>query len=287
MRWTNLVLAMVVAGVLAGSVPGLALARDEARLFGEYRRELEDRFTNRVGMEFIYVRPGSFLMGSQDDLAHPDEQPVHEVTIPQGFYLGTTEVTQSQWEAVMGYNNSLFQDPTRPVEKVAWLEVVQFIRKLNEMEGTDRYALPTEAEWEYACRAGSTSPWYWGEAPDPRFAWNRDNAEGTTHPVATRLPNAWGLYDMAGNVSEWCADLFDNYPGSPLDPPAVDEHPAYVTRGGSWASRAEDLRSANRSRLWHHYRLSLTGFRVKARALETDAAPTGSVAGAGARAGGR
>ncbi|RCK79898.1 MAG: hypothetical protein OZSIB_3767 [Candidatus Ozemobacter sibiricus] len=284
-RLFRFVILVGVVATVGGALPLAAGERHEAALVEQYRRDLEDRFTNSIGMEFRYIRPGSFQMGSVDALAHPDEQPVHEVTIPQGFYLGVTEVTQAQWEAVMGYNPSLFKDPDRPVEKVAWLEVVQFIERLNEKEGTDRYALPTEAEWEYACRAGSTSPWFWGDAPDPRFAWNRDNAGGTTQPVATRLPNAWGLYDMAGNVSEWCADLYANYPGSPLEPPAVDEHPAYVTRGGSWASRVEDLRSANRSRLWHHYRLSLTGFRVKARALEAAPPSTGSAgeAGPGAR----
>ncbi|NLI78630.1 MAG: formylglycine-generating enzyme family protein [Candidatus Riflebacteria bacterium] len=255
-------LGLVVAGGAVAAPP-----TDDRALVEEYRRDLEDRFTNTVGMEFVYLRPGRFVMGSAGEGAEPDEQPAHEVTVGRGFYLGVTEVTQAQFTAVMGYNPSLFQDPDRPVEKVAWLEAAEFVRKLNEKEGTTRYALPTEIEWEYACRAGADTAWYWGDAFDDRFAWGRANAEGQTHPVATRLPNAWGLHDMAGNVSEWCADLYGLYPGSSMEPPAVDEHPTYVTRGGSWASREPDLRCANRSRLWHHYRLSLTGFRVKALPL--------------------
>jgi formylglycine-generating enzyme required for sulfatase activity len=230
-----------------------------------YLKELRADFTNSVGMKFLLIEPGSFLQGSDEPPAGTDEGPPHEVTIRDGFYLGETEVTQAQWQAVMGYNNSLFQDPNRPVEKVAWLEVQQFLRTLNDREGTDKYVLPTESEWEYACRAGTTSPYFWGTAEAIDHAWFRDNSEERTHPVASRQPNALGFYDMAGNVSEWCQDLYAHYPGSPLDPPAVDDNPTYITRGGSWASRGDDLRSPNRSRLWHHFRLSMVGFRVKAR----------------------
>ena len=230
-----------------------------------YLRELRGEFTNSIGMTFRYVRPGSFLMGSDGSEGQADEAPVHVVSIPSGFSLGTCEVTQRQWEAVMGYNPSLFKQPDHPVEKVAWIEVQTFLRKLNELEGTDRYCLPTEAEWEYACRAGTTSPFYWGAEFDPDCAWCRENSDGTTHPVGSAKPNDWGFYDMAGNVSEWCADIYANYPGSSLPPAAVDDHPAPVVRGGSWNASPASLRSANRSRLWEKYRLSYTGFRVKAK----------------------
>ncbi len=228
-----------------------------------YLQELRDGFTNSVGMEFVSINPGSFFMGC--DTADADEAPRHRVEIPEGFFLGATEVTQAQWEKVMGYNPSLFKDPDRPVEKVAWIEVVSFVRRLNVLENTDRYSLPTEAEWEYACRAGGDSAYYWGDEIDGRFAWYRDNAGGQTHRVKELPPNAWGLYDMAGNVSEWVLDIYAPYPGSSLELPAQDEHPTPVTRGGSWNSHGRDLRSSNRSRLWEHYRLAYTGFRIKAR----------------------
>lgn len=232
-----------------------------------YLAELRDSFINSIGMRFVAIPAGSFAMGAPvtDPQAAADEQPRHTVTIAEPFYMGACEVTQAQWQAVMGENHSYFTGDNLPVEKVAWLEVQTFVQKLNARENTDRYALPTEAEWEYACRAGSNTRYYWGDEFVSTAAWNRNSSEGKTHPVGSLAPNAWGLYDMCGNVSEWVADIYAPYPGSEMAPPATDDRPTPVTRGGSWASHDEDLRSSNRSRLWEHYRLSLTGFRIKAK----------------------
>ncbi len=262
MKLSMTVLIFLLAVLAVSAAPLPAASVDEHT--DSYLRELRDEFTNSVGIRFVYIQPGSFVMGCESEKADPDEAPAHKVDFEEGFYMGVMEVTQEQWQKVMGYNDSLFKDPARPVEKVAWLEAKHFVATLNDREGTDRYSLPTEAEWEYACRAGSDSDYYWGNDVNGDFAWYRDNSDDMTRPAGTSRPNAWGLYDMSGNVAEWCLDVYANYPGSPLDPPSVDERPTPVVRGGSWASRADSLRSSNRSRLWDHYKLSSVGFRIKA-----------------------
>lgn len=216
-----------------------------------------------LGIELVFIPAGDFIMGSDGNLASHDEYPPHKVTISSGFYMARTEITQEQWFAVMGDCHSQFIGLDLPVEKVAWLEIVEFLRRLNAREdAVGVFALPTEQEWEYACRGGSTSEFWWGNGPAEGHCWNRETAGDRTRPVGKTRPNGFGLYDMAGNVSEWCADAFSGYPGSDYEP-VQDENPTYVTRGGHWNSRTEDCRSANRSRLWHHYRLAYTGFRVK------------------------
>ena len=153
-------------------------------------------------------------MGS--DKGNDDEKPMHEVRISKPFYLGKYEVTQGQWQAVMGNNPSRFKgDPNRPVEQVAWEDVQAFMRKLNAIEGGTTYRLPTEAEWEYAARAGTTTAYSFGD--DPRllgeYAWYSENAKGKTHPVGQKKSNAWGLHDMHGNVWEWVQDWYSKpYP---------------------------------------------------------------------------
>ncbi len=189
-------------------------------------------FTNSVGMKFVWIEPGSFQMGSES--GDPDERPVHAVTLSKGFYLQGTEVTQRQWKAVMGSNPSHFKGPDRPVENVSWEEAQEFLRRLNEKEKDGRYRLPTEAEWEYACRAG-------GQEPDlaanlDAVAWGRWNSSGETHGVALKKPNAWGLFDMRGNVWEWVQDWYRGAysAGRQVDPRGPDSGVFRVVRGGSW-----------------------------------------------------
>ena len=156
---------------------------------------------NSIGMELVRMPAGEFMMGSDAD--RPDEKPLHKVTISQPFYLGKYEVTQAQWQEVMGTNPSHFKgDPNRPVERVSWKMVQEFISKLNAREGHTLYRLPTEAEWEYAARAGSTTKYYFGDddALLEQYAWYNKNDKGATHPVGQLKPNAWDLYDMMGNV---------------------------------------------------------------------------------------
>jgi formylglycine-generating enzyme required for sulfatase activity len=177
-----------------------------------------------------------------------DERPVHQVTINYSFYMGKYEVTLTQWQAVLGNNPSEFKDcGTCPV-LVTFDEAQDFINKLNETSARFKYRLPTEAEWEYACRAGTTADYYAADVDD--IGWYVGNSGSKTHPVGGKQPNALGLYDMSGNVWEWCRDWYhDSYNGAPTDGTAwlrVD-HAFLVLRGGSSISQAADLRSANRS----------------------------------------
>jgi len=204
-----------------------------------------------VKMEFVLIGPGSFIMGSDENTGDGDESPQHKVTISQPFYLGKYEVTQEQWEAVVGGHPSKFKGPTRPVDTVSWNDCQQFLAKLQEKTGR-RFALPTEAQWEFACRAGTTTLWNFGHTPEPAtdYAWIGVNAGGTTHPVGEKKPNPWGLYDMNGNVGEWCADWYakHSYDGGevtdPLGPAAGD---ARILRGGAWGDQPDNARSASRN----------------------------------------
>ena len=181
-----------------------------------------------------------------------DERPVHTVRISKPFYLGIHEVTQGQWETVMGNNPSQFKgDANRPVETVSWEEVQKFIDKLNTREGGTKYRLPTEAEWEYAARAGSTTAYSFGDDSSQlgKYAWCGDNAGNTTYPVGKLQPNAWGLYDMHGNVWEWVQDWYGKYAAETVtDPQGPASGSARVIRGGSWSNGAGNCRSAYRYR---------------------------------------
>ncbi|MGO8689931.1 MAG: SUMF1/EgtB/PvdO family nonheme iron enzyme [Thermoguttaceae bacterium] len=212
-----------------------------------------------VKLELVRIPAGEFLMGSpkSDNNALGDEKPQHRVQITRPFYLGKYLVTQEQWQAVMGSNPSGFKGPKNPVENVSWDDCQEFLGKLRKKFGAGRgkFQLPTEAQWEYACRAGSTTRWCCGdsEAALGDYAWYNKNAKSRTHPVGEKKPNAWGLYDMHGNVWEWCQDLYggDYYGSSPTKDPAGPTQGAYgsyrVDRGGSWDLDAKDCRSANRS----------------------------------------
>ncbi len=252
---------------------------------------------NRIGMQFLLIPVGAFLMGSSEagvDVAFADakrtnsgakrewfngETPQHQVTIKEGFYIGKFEVTQSQWRALMGNNPSHFRDcASCPVEQVSWYDAQEFIRKLNEMSDGYIYSLPSEAEWEYACRAGTTMAFAFGDSlSSSQVNFNGEHPYGNapegawvkkTTPVGSYQPNAWGLYDMHGNVYEWVEDIWaDSYNGLSVDGSANANNgdPRYrVLRGGSWTNHAKYCRSAYRNRVAPDYRSLDSGFRVVA-----------------------
>jgi formylglycine-generating enzyme required for sulfatase activity len=220
--------------------------------------------TNSIDMEFELIQPGEFQMGAPD--GDKDEQPVHTVRISKPFYLGKYEVTQAQWQAVMGNNPSAFTgDPTRPVENVSWEDVQEFIRRLNTKEGGATYRLPTEAEWEYAARAGTTTAYSFGNDKSQlsQYAWYEDTSGRQTHPVGKLKPNAWGLYDMHGNVWEWVQDWYGPYAaGAAVDPAGPSSGSSRVYRGGSWRSGAGRCRSACRGYWPPGRRFDYLGFRL-------------------------
>ena len=212
----------------------------------------QPRLTNSIGMRMRLIPPGSFLMGSPPSEGNRwDDETQHPVTIDRPFYLGVCQVTQAQWQAVMGNNPSRFKGDDRPVEQVSWNDCQEFCRRLSEREGKT-YRLPTEAEWEYACRAGTTTAYYFGDdaASLAEYAWFWENSDSQTHPVGQKKPNAWGLHDMHGNVWEWCADWYRPYQ---REVEAAEEQNPFrgsfrVYRGGSWLNGASGCRAAYRRR---------------------------------------
>ncbi len=216
---------------------------------------LEGRsFVNSLGMKFQLIPAGAFAMGSED--GGSGEKPVHEVEISKPLYMGVYEVTQAEYEAVTGQNPGNFKGTNNPVENVSWNEAVSFCAKLEEKEKAagklpagHEYRLPTEAEWEYACRAGGKGKWCFGddESQLTKYAWFTVNSESKTHPVGLKRANAWGLHDMHGNVWEWCKDWFGDYsPGKAKDPCNNASGSIRVFRGGSWSNAAGDCQSADR-----------------------------------------
>jgi formylglycine-generating enzyme required for sulfatase activity len=226
--------------------------------------------SNSIGMKFVLIPAGDFVMGSPaSEPGHTMmEGPQHRVKISRPFYLQTTEVTQAQWRAIMGKNPSHHQGCDQcPVEQVSGEDVKKFIRRLNAREKKNKYRLPTEAEWEYACRATTTTVYHFGNAPGRLgdHAWYADNSGNRTHPVAQKRPNPWGLFDMYGNVWEWCRDGYDGgyYAESPaLDPPGPGEGTWQVVRGGSCFNNPRLLRSALRGGTSSRHSFSNLGFRM-------------------------
>jgi len=219
----------------------------------------EKLWGNSIGMEFVHIPAGTFAMGSKD------ERPVHQVSISQPFYLGRYAVTQAQWVAIMGHNPSQFRGENHPVANVSWEDVQEFIKQLNAREGGTWYRLPTEAEWEYAARAGSTTRYSFGddESQLDTYAWYAANAGGTPHPVGQLRPNAWGLYDMHGNVWEWVQDWYATYLAAAVtDPQGLRAGASRVRRGGSWFGTARNCSSANRNFAQPSDRLDRVGFRL-------------------------
>jgi formylglycine-generating enzyme required for sulfatase activity len=218
--------------------------------------------------EFVRIPPGEFMMGCSagDTTCIVNESPAHRVAITRPFEIGKYEVTQAQWEAVMGANPSRFRGADRPVENVnRWEDAEEFIARLNAFNDGYRYRLPTEAEWEYAARAGSTGPFQGASAPAD-VAWFNQNSGMETHPVGQKPPNAWGLHDMLGNVSEWVADWYDPvyYATSPtLDPQGPPTGNMRVFRGGSSGVPPIETRvSDRRNRPYQGNNLSVYGFRI-------------------------
>jgi formylglycine-generating enzyme required for sulfatase activity len=214
----------------------------------------------------VLVPAGEFLMGSEGGEGDDDEKPAHKVRL-SAFCMDRTEVTQKSYESLMGANPAKFKGPDRPVESLAWSAAAKYCNMRSRKEGltpcydpktlacdfaADGYRLPTEAEWEYACRAGSAGEYCYGNNPAAlgEWAWSKENSQGATHPAGQKKPNAWGLCDMHGNVAEWCQDFYSPqaYGESPADDPrgpASGEN--RVLRGGSWKSKAERCRCAARA----------------------------------------
>jgi len=234
------------------------------------------------GIELVTVPAGVFLMGT-DDTDHEwfsHSRPVHEVRL-DSFQLSVYEITQAQFEKVTGYNPSLMKgDDSRPVDQVSWFDAAAFCNKLSELAGLmpcydilnrtcifsrNGFRLPTEAEWEYACRAGTNTKYHTGNSESglALAGWYRSNSEGTTHPVGRKVPNAWGLFDMHGNVWEWCNDWQRSYENCKNENPSGPSwgH-SRVLRGGGWHFPAVGCSSAYRHRAKPEYRLSAVGFRI-------------------------
>jgi len=241
-------------------------------------------FTNSIGMQFILIPAGQFVMGTGDCSNHDvlsereacikasgDEYPKHEVVV-DAFYMGTHEVTQAQWMAVMKENPAYFKEDkigskyqTHPVERISWDDAQQFISALNALEKTNQYRLPTEAEWEYAARGGVETAYCSGDETGSQlknYAWFSQNSQLKTHPVGQKKPNAFGLYDMSGNVWEWtCSAYTANYDGNELKcTPHLGS--TAVLRGCSWSYGIDDCHCGNRLRYYRYVRHADDGMRV-------------------------
>jgi formylglycine-generating enzyme required for sulfatase activity len=221
-------------------------------------------------LAIVRIPAGSFTMGTDKVVSGPQgwtndvERPPHKVTISREFWMGEFPVTQAQWREVMGDNPSALKDagPDAPVEQVSWNDTQSFLAKLNVSQGRWTVRLPTEAEWEYAARAGTTGETY---GPLDDVAWYRSNGSSTTHPVGKKLPNAFGLYDMLGNVWQWCQDWFGPYTSAPaVDPQGEAKGEKRVMRGGCYYCDAIHCRAARRNRDPQEHLAKSIGFRVVA-----------------------
>ena len=224
-------------------------------------KQLDDYVTNSIGMKLKLIPAGKFTMG--------DGSEAHPVTLTMPFYLGIYAVTQEEYQRVMGINPSKFKGARNPVENVSWDDAVEFCRKLSAMPEEKKagrvYRLPTEAEWEYACRAGSETAYSFGNDEElGEYAWYEGNSAERPHPVGQKKPNAWGLYDMHGNVWEWCNDRYGDYPkGAASDPTGANEGSDRVIRGGCWYNKAAGgCRSVRRDLYAPGNTYNSLGFRV-------------------------
>ena len=229
-----------------------------------------------VGLDMVWCPPGAFLMGSPEgELGRWDDEVQHRVTLTKGFWMAKYELTQEQYKALMGSNPANFKGPKRPVEQVSWDEAMAYCQKLNSKFSSSLpsgyvITLPTEAQWEYACRAGTTSALNSGRELTSaigfcgnldQVAWYVGNSGGQTHEVGQKQANAWGLYDMHGNVWEWCSDWYGSYGGDATDPVGPSTGSYRVNRGGSWLHYARLCRSACRYSYTPDFRNGNLGFR--------------------------
>ena len=249
--------------------------------------KLGDPITNSIGMVLVPIPTGEFQMGSQSEF--------RQVKITKPFHLGVFEVTQSQYKKVMGKNPSQIKGANNPVEMVSWDDAIEFCRKLSavseEKVAGRAYRLPTEAEWEYACRAGTKTAYSFGDDGSQlgAYAWYGDNSDGKTHPVGQKKPNPWGLYDTHGNVVEWCQDYWQrNLPrGQMTDPVGPATGSSRVYRGGCWVSGAAFCRAARRSSSAPSSRPSSYGFRLAQVPLAQQVKKSPSGAKSGSRQAGK
>ncbi|MCY3018725.1 MAG: formylglycine-generating enzyme family protein [Planctomycetota bacterium] len=265
---------------------------DPRKLLAEVRRLLTAPQTltldlgNGVTMEFVYIRPGTFVMGGErttEGRFEAVEVPKHTVTVTKGFYLGKYEVTQAQYQAIMGQNPSRSaKDPNCPVDSTQWNGEIEFCKKVSQKTGRE-VRLPTEAEWEYACRAGTDTQWSHGSNPAllAEYAWIADNSGGASHPVGQKKQNPWGLYDMHENVCERVADLYhrDYYASSPKEDLtgakvafARGASGTTILRGGTWKSNSADCSSGARLRGGGYGFYENWGFRAAVAATGDDTA---------------
>ena len=243
-------------------------------------------------IEMVWIEPGTFMMGSPENEPerYENEGPQHEVTISHGFWLGRYELSQGQWESVMGTHPwqgedyvYVVENPNHPAVYISWDDMQEFISKSNQAEGTEIYRLPTEAEWEYACRAGTTTRWSLGEneVQLKEYAWYSVNAwdlgEQYAHAVGMKLPNPWGLYDIHGNVFEWCQDQYGlHQSGHQVDPtgPSTSTNYVRVLRGGSFQTYALYARSAYRNGAVFDLRIFDFGARLLRQEHATSVSPS-------------
>ena len=296
----NKVVVVPLGGAPGNAVPndvvkGKTFSSEAGKgLTGTLELKAGEIFTNSIGMQFRLIPAGSFVMGSPNgtgDASHPPVWPAelgrdsderqHIVSITKPFYMQTTEVTQGQWLEVMGSNPSNFKacGSDCPVDSVSWEDAQVFIESLNALEGRTNcgsapntcYSLPTEAQWEYAARGGTLSAYHNGEITytdcsiDPNLdaiGWYCGNSGATTHPVAQKGPNNWGLYDMSGNVWEWCKDYAGTYPDGPVTDPLMTSGSLRIARGGCWLYGALCSRLANRGDWVQSADYYFHGFRV-------------------------
>ena len=247
-------------------------------LFPAENFEKKLSFSNELGMAFVYISPSEFMMGSpESEPGRDDDERLHKVTLTKGFYLQKNEVTQRQWKSVMGENPSHFKNcgDNCPVENVSWNDARLFIEKLNRLTGEESYRLPTEAEWEYACRANTKTPYFFGrclstdqgnyQGDFPLAGCTKGEDRGKPIQVGSLDSNAWGLHDMHGNVYEWCADTYVDgimYSGEQVDPIFIGEGDSKVLRGGCWYYSGKFCRSGDRRKAGPDIRRSFVGFRI-------------------------